>query len=89
MTYAPKTLINTDGSIEEFHPLNGKRHEDIRKATLEITKKLRDAGYIVMRIRECAWNKMKKELQVAAYIETLMAVEPCCRLSNQKILVRI
>ena len=67
---------NPDGSLEEFHPLNGKKHEDIRKATLQNTKKLQDAGFSVRRIRGCEWNKMKQEPQVKAFIKTLKAVEP-------------
>ena len=48
-------LLNryADGSLEEFYPLNEKRREDIREATLANTKKLRDAEYSVRRIRGC------------------------------------
>ena len=80
---------NADGSLEEFHPSNGKRHEDIRKATLENTKKLRDAGYSVRRIQGCEWYKMKKDPQIAAYIKTLKAVQPRYQLNYQKIVERI
>jgi len=60
---------NADGSLEEIHPLNGKKHEDIQKATVENTKILEEAGYAVRRIRECE-KRLKKQTEVAANIKT-------------------
>ena len=73
-----------DGTLEEIHPLTDKKHEDIRRATQENTKKLPDAGYT--RIRGCERNKMKKQPEVVTFFKTLKSVEPRYRLSYQKIL---
>ena len=75
-----------DRTLEEIHPLTGKKHEDIRRATEENTKKLQDAGYTVRRIRGCEWNKLKKQSEAATFLKTLKSVEPRYRLSYQKIL---
>ena len=75
-----------DGTLEEIHPLTGKKHEDIRRANQENTEKLQDAGYTVRRIRGCEWNKLKKQSEVATFLKTLKSVEPQYRLSYQKFL---
>ena len=65
-----------DGTWEKIHPFNAKKHEDIKKATQENTKKLQDAGYTVRKIRGCEWNKLKKEPKVATFLKILKLVEP-------------
>jgi len=76
---------NADGSLEEIHPLNGKKHEDIQKATLKNTKMLEKTGYMFQRIRECEWKKLKKGTEVPSYIKILKSVVPYYQLSFERI----
>ena len=49
----------------------GDKVEELRKDTLEITKKIEDAGYEVISIRECEWNVLKKRPEVAEFVKTV------------------
>ena len=68
------TYRNSDGSLQEINPFNNLKHEDIRKKTEENTKRLQDAGYRVVRMRECTWKNMKTKLHIASFLKTLKTV---------------
>ena len=64
----------------------GDKVEELRKDTLEITKKIEDAGYEVISIWECEWNILKKRPEVAEFLKTLKSGQPRRQLSFNKIL---
>ena len=83
------TNQNPDGSLQETNPFNNLKHEDIRKKTEENTKILQDAGYQVIRMRECTWKKVKTNPHIVSFLKNLKTVTPKRQLSFQKILERI
>ena len=72
---------NPDGSLQETNPFNNLKHEDIRKKTEENTKILQDAGYQVIRMRECTWKKMKTNPHIVSFLKNLKTVTPKRQLS--------
>ena len=66
---------NRDGTLKVLN-FYGYKVEELRKDTLEITKKIEDAGYEVISIRECEWNVLKKRPEVAEFVKTLKSVQP-------------
>ena len=81
-----KCSINPDGSPKEVHPVNGKTYEQLRQETLNMTKKLEEAGYKVNRVGECEWKKLKKNPEVASFLKKLKRAEPCSHLTFEKII---
>ena len=76
---------NRDGTLKVLN-FYGDKVEELRKDTLEITKKIEDAGYEVISIRQCEWNVLKKRPEVAEFVKTLKSVQPRRQLSFNKIL---
>ena len=81
-----KCSANPDGSPKNVHPVNGKTYEQLRQDTLNMTKKLEEAGYRINRIRECEWKKLKRNLEVASFLKKLKCVEPRNQLTFEKII---
>ena len=80
------TNRNSDGSLKETNPINGRKHADIRKETLDKVQKLEEAGYKVRTVTECQWKKMKQQPDVAAFVKSLQCVKPRYQLSYKKII---
>ena len=77
---------NPDGSPKEVHPVNGKTYEQLRRETLNATKKLEEAGYKFDRIRGCEWKKLKRNSEVASFLKKLKCAEPRNQLTFEKII---
>ena len=80
------TNKNPDGSLQDTHPLNILKHQDIREKAVQNTKRLQDKGYEVVRMQECVWKKMKKNPRIASFLASLRTVTPKRQLLFQKIL---
>ena len=65
---------------------SGDKVEKLRKDSLAITKKIENAGYEVISIRECEWNVLKKRPEFAEFVKTQKSVQPRRQLSFNKIL---
>ena len=78
------TNRNRDGTLKEFN-WRGDKVEELKKHTLEITKKIEDAGYEVISIWECEWKRMKKRPEIAEFPKTLKTVQPRRKLSFDQI----
>ena len=80
------TNRNSDGSLEETHPLKNIPHEDIRKETADNRKKLEEEGFRVVEMRECEWLKIRKQPQVSRFLKTLKSITPKRKLTFEKII---
>ena len=80
------TNRNSDGSLQEMHPVKKIPHSEVRKATLENKRRLEAEGFDVVEMRECRWKQLAKRNDIAAYLKTLKSVQPKRQLSFQKIL---
>ena len=79
------TNQNSDGSLEETHPLKNISHEDIRKETADNRKKLEEEGFRVVEMRECEWLKIRKQPEVSCFLKTLKSITPKRKLTFKKI----
>ena len=80
------TNRNSDGSLEETHPLKNIPHEDIRKETADNRKKLEEEGFRVVEMRECEWLKIRKQPEVSRFLKTLKSITPKQKLTFEKII---
>ena len=80
------TNRNSDGSLEETHPLKNIPHEDIRKETADNRKKLKEEGFRVVEMRECKWLKIRKHPEVSRFLKTLKSITPKRKLTFEKII---
>ena len=80
---------NSDGSLQEIHPVKKIPHSEIRKATLENKRRLEAEGFTVVEMRECQWKQLAKRADIAAYSKTLKSVQPKRQLSFYKIAERV
>ena len=78
--------MNSDGSLQEIHPVKKIPHSEIRKATLEKKRLLEAEGFTVVEMRECQWKQLVKRADIVAYLKILMAVQPKSQLPFNKIL---
>ena len=80
------TNKNSDGSLQEIHPVKKIPRSEVRKATLENKRCLEAEGFTVVEMRECRWKQLPKRANIAACLKTLKAVQPKRQLSFNKIL---
>ena len=78
------TNRNRDGTLKKFN-WGGDKVEELKKHTLEITKKIEEDGYEVISIWECEWKRMKKRPEIAEFLKTLKTVQPKRKLSFHQI----
>ena len=79
------TNKNSDGSLQEIHPVKKIPHSEVRKATLENKRRLKAEGFTIVEMRECQWKQLAKRAYIAAYLKTLKSVQPKRQLSFHKI----
>ena len=79
------TNKNSDGSLQEIHPVKKIPHSEVRKATLENKRRLKAERFTVVEMRECQWKQLAKRAYIAAYLKTLKSVQPKRQLSFHKI----
>ena len=63
------TNRNPDGSLQEINLFNNLKHEDMRQTTEENTKKLQDAGYRVVRMRECTRDERTEIFSIPSPVQ--------------------
>ena len=80
------TNRNSDGSLEETHPLKNIPHEDIRKETADNRKKLEEEGFRMVEMRECEWLKIRRQPEVFCFLKTLKSITPKRKLTFEKII---
>ena len=76
---------NSDGSLQEIHPMKKIPHSEVRKATLKNKRRLEAEGFVVVEMQECQWKQLAKRADIAAYLKTLKSVQPKRQLSFDKI----
>ena len=76
---------NSDGSLEETHPLKNIPHEDIWKETADNRKKLEEEGFRVVEMKECEWLKIRKQPEVSCFLKTLKSITSKRELTFEKI----
>ena len=76
---------NSDGFLQEIHPVKKILHSEVRKATLENKRRLEAEGFDRVEMRECQWKQLAKRADIAAYLKILKSVQPKRQLSFGKI----
>ena len=65
------TNKNSDGSLQEIHPVKKIPHSEVQKATLENKRRLEAEGFTVIEVRECQRKQLAKRTNIAAYLKVL------------------
>ena len=55
------TNRNSDGSLQEIHPVKKIPHSEVRKTTLENTRRLEAEVFTVVEMRKCQWKQLAKK----------------------------
>ena len=57
--------------MQEIHPVKKIPHSEVRKTTLENTRRLEAEVFTVVETRECQLKQLAKRTDIAAYLKTL------------------